>query len=49
MTYNCNEPTTPYKDYSSDCSKEQDDSKWIIFKKKGLYILHLNINNLLPN
>ena len=33
---------------NSGCYKADDNSKWKIFKKKGLYILHLNIKSLLP-
>ena len=38
----------PYECDSSDCYKANDNSKWNIFKKKGLHILHLNNNALLP-
>ena len=30
------------------CYKAHDNSKWKVFSKKGLHILHLNINSLLP-
>ena len=33
---------------SLGCHKAYDSSKWKIFKKKCLRILHLNINSLLP-
>ena len=32
---------------SSDYSKEHDDPKWNIFEKKGLHVLHLNVNSLI--
>ena len=32
---------------SSDYSKEHDDLKWNIFEKKGLHVLHLNVNSLI--
>ena len=45
--YNCDNPTIPFE--CSGYTKEHDDSKWNIFKKKkGLHILHLNVNSLLP-
>ena len=31
---------------SCDCYKAYDNSKWKIFKKKGMRILYLNINSL---
>ena len=33
---------------SLGCYKAHDNSKWKIFKKNGLHILHLNIDSLLP-
>ena len=33
---------------SLGCYKARDNSKWKIFLKEGLHILHLNINSLLP-
>ena len=33
---------------SCDCYKSHVDSKWKIFKTKGLQFLPLNINSLLP-
>ena len=33
--YNCDEPTAPSKCGSSDYSKEHDNSKWNIFKKRA--------------
>ena len=38
----------PSKCNSSGCYKAHDNSKRKIFRKKGLHILHLNINSLLP-
>ena len=38
----------PSKYNSLGCYKAHDNSKWKIFKKKSLHILHLNINSLLP-
>ena len=47
--YNCGEPKIPSKCDSSGYAKEHDNSKWNIFKKKkGLHILHLNVNSVLP-
>ena len=46
--HNCGEPTMPSKCNSSGCYKAHDNSKWKHFKKKGLHILHLNINSLAP-
>ena len=44
---NCGKPTMPPECNSSGCYKPHNNSKWIFFKKKGLHILHLNINSLL--
>ena len=38
----------PSKCNSLGCYKAHGNSKWKIFKKKSLHILHLNINSLLP-
>ena len=46
--HNCNVPTMSSECNSSCCCKAHDNSKWNIFKKKSLDILHLNINSLLP-
>ena len=40
--------TIPSECDSSGYTKKHDDSKWNIFKKQGLHILHLNVNSLLP-
>ena len=40
--------TMPSECNSLGCHKAHDSSKWKIFKKKCLRILHLNINSLLP-
>ena len=45
--HNCGEPTMPSECYSLGCYKAHDNSKWKIFLKKGLHVLHLNINTLL--
>ena len=41
-------PTLLERNKSSGHTKEHGDSNCNIFKKKGLHILHLNVNNLLP-
>ena len=46
--HNHGEPTMPSECNSLGRYKAHDNSKWKIFKKKGLHILHLNINSLLP-
>ena len=46
--HNSGEPTIPSECNSFGCYKVHDKSKWKIFKKKGMHILHLNINSLLP-
>ena len=33
---------------SFDYNKENENFKWSIFSKKDFYILHLNVNSLLP-
>ena len=38
----------PSKCNSLGCYKAHSNSKWKIFKKNSLHILHLNINSLLP-
>ena len=46
--HDCGEPTMPSECNSSGCYKAHENSKWNIFKTKGLYIVHWNINSLLP-
>ena len=43
----CGEPTMPSKVKSLGCCKAHNNSKWKIFLRKGLHILHLNINSVL--
>ena len=46
--HNCDEPTMTSE---CNCSKgytAHSNSKWKTFKIKGLHILHLNINSLIP-
>ena len=45
--HNHGEPTMPSECNSLGCYKAHGNSKWKIFTKKGLHILHLNINSLL--
>ena len=45
--HNHGEPTMPSECNSLGCYKAHDNSKWKIFTKKSLHILHLNINSLL--
>ena len=37
-----------YESNNSSCCIPRENSKWNIFKQMSLYILHLNINSLLP-
>ena len=46
--YKCGEPNMLSERDRSVCSRAQDNSKLKIFEKKGLHILHLNIDSLLP-
>ena len=46
--HNSGEPTVPFECNSLGCYKANDHSKWKIFLKKGLHILHLNIKSILP-
>ena len=43
----CGEPTMPSEVNSLDCCKGHNNSKWKIFLRKDLHILHLNINSVL--
>ena len=46
--YKGSEPTMPFRWNSCGCYKAPGNSKLKIFKIKGLHILHLKINSLLP-
>lgn len=45
---NCDEPNMPSEHDSSNFWKAQVKSKSRIFKKKGLHLLHFNVNCLQP-
>lgn len=48
MLLYCVDQTVSSKCNSFGCYKAHDNFKWKIFRKKGLYILHFNVNSLLP-
>ena len=46
--HNHREPTIPPNAIALGCCKAYGNFQWKIFNKKGLHILHLNINSLWP-